>query len=212
MADLTVTQEPTVDADGKVVAGDTTDKGGKVTFTADQQTEVDRLIEGRLGREKSTLRKTIEKEFTDKAARDTMEETDRLKAEKADLDKRLSDSTSAAGLKLIQRDARIELLSAGISRDRLDYGVRLIDLSAITIGEDGEPDAEAIKAAVEKLCKDFPELKGSSKPATGAGGVATGGTGGTRTALTQEQINAMTPAELSANYQAVEAFYASRRK
>lgn len=85
-----------------------------------------------------------------------MSETDRLKAEKEEADKR------AAKLeKDLQRERVNSAITAAATTakfaDPTDAHA-FIDVSSITILDDGKPDGRSVKAAVDKLAKDKPHL------------------------------------------------------
>lgn len=85
-----------------------------------------------------------------------MSETDRLKAEKEEADKRAAK---------LEKDLQKERVNSAITAaattakfaDPTDAHA-FIDVSSITILEDGKPDGRSVKAAVDKLAKDKPHL------------------------------------------------------
>ena len=160
--------EPNPDADGNP-AGDPTPGGGK-TLT---QEEFDRALSARLARERKAWEKTL-KEEQEKAK---MTEAEKLKAEKEEADKRAADVKTAADKRVINAEARIQASSLGVAPERLSYVLKLTDLTTVEVGEDGEPDVKAIKAALEKVQKEVPELFGEVRQNRG-GADFTGGGGG----------------------------------
>lgn len=123
------------------------------------QAQVDAIVEKRLGKAK----KSWEKEQADAAEKAKMTEADKLKAEKAEAEQDAADKATAADARVIRSEAKVAAVAAGVRPDRAAAFLRVIDLDGIEIGDDGEPDAAAIKAAIETTLKDFPEFKGTLK-------------------------------------------------
>jgi len=159
--------------DDDVNVGDDDDdsKGGdepKLT-----QAEVNKLIERRLGR----ARKAWEKEQEEARKKEQMTTEERLKAEKEEAEKKALEREASANARTIKAEAKALAASLGVKPERINYAVRLADLSGIEVDDDGEPDTKAIKSALEQVTKDLPELKGApgkigdpSNPGGGSGG------------------------------------------
>jgi len=139
---------------GQDTAGQDAPKSDVKTIT---QEELDRIIQQRLQRERKKWEQQIEEERR-KAA---MTEAERLKAEKEEAERKAQEAQAAAHRRIIQAEAKAQALALGVRPDRLEYALRLADLSEVEVGDDGEPDAAAIKAALEKVLNDLPELKGA---------------------------------------------------
>jgi hypothetical protein len=120
-----------------------------------------------------------------------MDELERVKAEKADAEKTASDAVSERDRILIQSKAEVAALAAGVSAERLEKAIRLLDLEGVTVDE-GKVDAKAIGKAVEKLKGEIPELFGSSSADRNGGDF--GGGAGKRT-FTSDEVKAMSPKE-----------------
>lgn len=133
------------------------DKGGKV-FT---QEELDAIIAKRLARE----RKAWEQQLEEERRKAQMTEAERLKAEKEEAERRAKEAEAAANQRLIQAEAKVVALELGIKPERVAYAIRLANLSDVEVGENGKVDTKALKAALEQVIKDIPELKGTSTPA-----------------------------------------------
>jgi hypothetical protein len=100
-----------------------------------------------------------QKEAAEKAA---MTESERLKAELADRDKKVTEAQTTANRRVVQAEARVVAISAGVKPELMHYVLKLADISSVTVNDDGEPDAVALKAAVDKVLIDMPQLKGAS--------------------------------------------------
>lgn len=129
------------------------------------QSEVDAIIEKRLNR----ARKQWEKELEDEKKKAQMDEAERLKAEKAEAESNAQARIDAANNRAKKAEAKAVAAELGVKPERIQYAVRLIDLDDIEVDENGEPDSEAIKAALSQVTTDMPELIGG-KTSTGAGG------------------------------------------
>jgi len=160
---------------GQGNAGDSGDagKGGK-TFTQD---ELDAILAKRLARERKAWEQQIEEERK-KAA---MTEAERLKAEKEEAERKAQAAQEAANRRLINAEARVQAVALGVKPERVDYALRLADLSSVEVDENGNPDAAGIKAAIEAVLKDLPELKGQTAANKSGGEFPGGGGTGTKT-------------------------------
>lgn len=72
-----------------------------------------------------------------------------------------SQALKLANTRLIRADAMAQAIGIGFKADRIDYAIRLADLSQINIDENGNPDLDAIKIALKKVADDIPELLNS---------------------------------------------------
>ena len=90
--------------------------------------------------------------------------------------KRAEDAITQMNQRLIQAEARAQAVLLQIKPERLDYALRLADLSQIKIGTDGQLDAAKIKSALEQVIKDIPELKATEPQPAGFRVGADGGT------------------------------------
>lgn len=74
-----------------------------------------------------------------------------------------------ANKRIVAAEAKVVAVGLGVKSERTDYAVRLADLSKVTVSDDGTVDSAALKAAIEAVLKDLPELKGtgSADPASG---------------------------------------------
>ena len=130
------------------------------TFT---QADVDALLEKRLARQEKKITTDL------KAAQDKEKfgETERLKADRDEADKKVTDAISRANARILTAEAKSAAAAAGIKPERLDYAVKLADLGEIEVDDDGKVDTKAIAAAIKQVVTDLPELMGGT---AGAGG------------------------------------------
>lgn len=160
--------------DEKDEGGSGDDRSQERTFT---QQELNKIIEKRLRRE----RKEWERKLEEERRRAQMSESEKLKAEKEEAEQRAKEATERANQRIIRSEAKAIAAEIGVNPKRLDYAVKLADLAEVEVGEDGEPDRDAIREALEKVLKDFPELKGGSAEQTvGKPSNPVGGAGGPR--------------------------------
>lgn len=177
------------DGKGDNAGNDDGNKGDNKTFT---QAELDAILSKRLARE----RKQWEQQVEDAKKKAAMDETERLKAEKAEAEQKAQAAQAAANQRLIKAEAKVQAAALGVKPERIDYAIRLADLSGVEVGDDGEPDAKAVKAAIEAVLRDVPELKGVS------GSVGTGsnpggdGNQGTKNPWKRETFNLTEQARL----------------
>lgn len=146
--------------------------GGEKTLT---QEEFDRALTARLARERKSWEKTL-KEEQEKAK---MTEAEKLKAEKEEADKRADEVKTVADKRIINAESRIQAAALGVAPERISYVLKLADLTTVEIGDDGEPDAKAIKTALEAVKKELPELfSGEVRPKRSGFDFSGGGGGG----------------------------------
>lgn len=153
-------------SDGKGDGGD--GKTEKVTFTKEQQAELDRIAGERAAAAAAKARKDAEAAAKTAAERAKMEESDRLKAEKADADKKATEATEKANQRAIRSDAKVAAVAAGVKADLVSDFLQIVDLTDIAVNDDGEPDAKAIKKAIDaKLSIDTFKAAFTAAPAKG---------------------------------------------
>lgn len=161
--------------------GGSAGKGGGKTFTQD---DLDAILAKRLARE----RKQWEQQLEEERKKAAMTETEKLKAEKEDAERRAQEAQMAANQRLIHAEARVQAVTLGIKPERIAYALKLADLSGVEVDEQGNPDAAAIKAALEAVLNDLPELRGVAAPAK-SGSEFQGGAAVDRNPWSKEHFN-----------------------
>ena len=154
---------------GQGHAGTTPTDGGK-TFT---QAELDAIIAKRLARE----RKAWEQQLEEERRKAAMTEAERLRAEKEEAERRAQEAQQQAAQRLVQAEAKVVAMELGVKPDRIPYVLRLADLSSVDVDENGQVDATALRAAIEAVLRDVPELKGATAAPGKSGADFTGGSG-----------------------------------
>lgn len=150
------------------------------TFT---QAEVDRMIENRLARERkkyqqpTTATGTTQTQTTDTAVEGApatveVDVTEEARTQAATI-------IAQANQRLIQAIAQSEATKLNINPDYIADAVRLADLSAVKVNDDGTVDTKSITAALEAVLTRMPVLKAVSD--TPAGGFKVGAQGGNNT-------------------------------
>lgn len=180
--------EPAAEPKGEPTSG-SSDK----TFSQDQ---LDAIVKDRLARERAKY-EGFEDLKAKAAELDKLKEAGATELEKAQKRAEKAEAASAAALKtanerLLVSSLLTEATKAGVEAHELLLGV--VDRSALTVADDGTVTgtAEAVKAAVAK----FPQLVGKAK---GSGDGDQGARGTPAGQFTQEQVEAMTPAEVDKN-------------
>ncbi len=159
-------------------SGDTDGKpapppSAKVEFSPEQQAHIDALVAERVKRAEKATEKKAAQQAEEAARRSQMDEAERLKAEKADAEKRAEEAEKRAERTLVAAEAKLAVLAAGAKADRIERILGLLDLDEVAVA-DGKPDAEAVKSAVHALKGELPELfAGTSLP--GRSGADMGG-------------------------------------
>lgn len=144
------------------------------------QEDLDKIVTERTGRaEKSALKSFFQQQgLTEEEANAAIADYKKVKAEKAEAskndakaqadradaaEKAAKDAIAKANAVMIKANAQIQASNLGVKSNKLDYVVKMADLTKITIDDSGNPDEAAIKAAVEQVLKDVPELKDSKE-------------------------------------------------
>lgn len=195
------------DAGDNAGKGDTgSTGGGEKTFT---QAELDKVVSDRLAREAKKLRADIQAELKAEADKAAMTEAERLKAEKDAAAKSAADATTKANARVIRAEAKVLAVAAGVKPERIDYALRLADLSGVEVNDDGNPDSDAITKALNQVLTDVPELKGETPGKGGAEGFD-GGKGGT---VTEAQVKEWltNPKEREKHWAEITAFYSNKK-
>ncbi len=198
---------PMLDAAGEGGAGGGTGNGaqgstggngdqgaaGKVTFTPEQQAELDRILGERLSRaEKAAAKKAAEDyakaqgyetasamESALKAHKEAQEKnkTDLQKAQEAEAAAKAQAKTAEERIKAALIRAAFTEHAATANLVSIEDAFKLADLSKVTVGDDDKVDG--MKEAVETLVKEKPYLVKQAGTGGGTGGNPgrTGGTG-----------------------------------
>lgn len=141
-----------------------------VTFTPEQMEEANRIAEERAQRASGAALKSYfqqqgmsEEEAkaalsaykAQKASEKSPETLAKEASEKADR------RVEAAKLALKQMSAKSAAAQLGIKPERVDYAIKLADLSGITVGDDMAVDQEAVQSALKAVLEVVPELAGT---------------------------------------------------
>lgn len=147
-------------------SGGSGDDGGKgqVAFTADQLAEISRMLAG--GAE-AKENKTLQSYFKQQGMSED-EVSEAIKAYKAqrdankpDVDKLSGDlekANKAVTGERIRNAALMMTDDLGVNVKTMGYIIKMADLSAVT-DKDGNVDNEKLKAALNKVLEDLPQLK-----------------------------------------------------
>lgn len=184
--------EPTdgSDADTKPEVETTSEQ--EKTFT---QSELDAIIKKRLAEQ--------EKRFKADSEKEKMNEIDRIKAEKQEVENKQKETENRL------KQTRLETLvlkfatKAGIKPERIDYVLRMLDVSEINFDEELKPDSKQVESAIAELVKTIPELVTTFK--VNSGGTQIKGNSGEP--LTREAIRNMSREDLAKNRESILDFY-----
>ena len=173
------TAQETNQAQGQTEGNGSTN--GVKTFT---QAEVDAMIEKRLARERkkytqqgnNTAQESTEVQTTaTEGAGTTQVEVDVTE----DARQQAQAIIAQANQRLIQAIAQSEATKLNINPEYVADAVRLADLSAVKVNDDGTVDAKSITTALEAVLERMPVLKATTEAP--AGGFKVGGQGGNNT-------------------------------
>lgn len=153
-----------------------TDNGAKM-YT---QAELDALIEGRLARERKKYQQQNNANAGQGQTTDANAGAGTTQTVEVDVteDARQQAATiiAQANQRLVHAIAQSEATKLNINPDYIADAVRLADLSAVKVNDDGTVDTKSITAALEAVLTRMPVLKATTE--TPAGGFKVGGQGG----------------------------------
>lgn len=148
------------------------------------QEDLDKIVTERTGRaEKAALKSFFEQQgLTSEEANSAIEAYKKSKADKAEAskndakaqaeradlaEKQAKEAIAKANSMIIKANAQIQASSLGVKSNKLEYVVKMADLSKVAVDENGLPDEAAVKDAIEKVLKDIPEFKDSKENSSG---------------------------------------------
>lgn len=149
---------------------------GEKLFT---QAELDAKIAERLARERKKYQQQAANPPQEQAAEETQAAPTTTTVEvdvTEDARQQAAAIIAQANQRLIQAIAQSEATKLNINPDYIADAVRLADLSAVTVGEDGTVDIQSVTAALEAVLTRMPVLKATAEAP--AGGFKVGGQGG----------------------------------
>ena len=167
---------------------------GKATFTPEQQAQIDELVAERVKRAEKNARQAALKEAETERQRAEMDELERVKAEKEEADQRAAEAQAERDRVLVDAEAKVAILAAGVPAERLTKALRLLDLDGVEV-EDGRIDTASVRRAVEALKAEIPELFAVPGPARSGGDFTVAGEG--KRSFTAAEVKAMSAAEYS---------------
>jgi len=81
----------------------------------------------------------------------------------AEAERKALEAVAAANKRIITAEAKALAVTLGVKPDRVPYLLRMADIDGVDISEDGAVDEKKLKAALEKVLSDIPELKTAEK-------------------------------------------------
>lgn len=143
------------------------EEAAKNKFEAiNSQEEFDRRLSARLNREREKFADyddlKAKAEAHDKAVEDA--KTESQKAIDAARKEGETTARSAADVRIVRAEAKAALATANAKNP--DSAVKLLSLDGVKVGEDGEVDADALKAKIDALKESDDYLFSDGKPAT----------------------------------------------
>jgi hypothetical protein len=141
-----------------------------------------------------TARKAIEKELA--ALRAEIASKDKPAEEQA-LDAARREAAAEATQKAHERLIRAEVKAAATGKVKNPaLALKLIDTSAIEVGDDGEVDSDALASAIEDLLTEYPELAADASKFGGGADQGAKGKASKPSQLTKAELSKLSPAEV----------------
>ena len=169
---------------------------GKATFTPEQQAQIDELVAERVKRAEKNARQTALKEAEEERRKAEMDELERVRAEKEEADQRAAAALAERDRVLVNAEARVAVLAAGVPAERLPKALRLLDLDGVEV-ENGRIDAAAVRKAVETLKGEIPELFVVPGPPRSGGDFSAPGEG--KRSFSAAEVRAMSAPEYASH-------------
>lgn len=158
---------PTTEPTGAAAPNDTP---AAVTFTAEQMAEANRIAEERARRASGAALKSYFQQ-QGMSEDDAKAALDAYKAQKAaektpeqlaqEAQQTANTRIEAAKRALVRASAQAAAVQLGVRPERVDYALKLANLSGVEVGEDMAVDGDAVAAALKKVLDDLPELAGA---------------------------------------------------
>lgn len=131
-----------------------------------------------------------------KAAKAEQEEADRnnlqaLQQKLQGYEAKESEAMRLANARLIRAEAMVQATGLNVKADRIDYLIRLADLTQVDVDEHGNADGAAIRLALEDVLKDVPELKSTSGDEDDRPGFKVGSPGQQKPNASSDQLAAI---------------------
>ena len=147
-------------------------------------------------RAEKNARQAALKEAETERQRAEMDELERVKAEKEEADRRVVEAQAERDRVLVDAEAKVAILAAGVPAERLAKALRLLDLDGVEV-EDGRIDAASVRRAVEALKAEIPELFAVPGPARSGGDFTVASEG--KRSFTAAEVKAMSAAEYTSH-------------
>lgn len=148
------------------------------TFTQD---EVNSIVQKRL--EQQSKKMPSEEELT--AYREWLES--QKTEEEKQTEKIQAEAMQIANRRLVRAEAKVMAITLNVKPERIDHAIRLADLSEVEVDEHGNVEMETLKAALERVTQEIPELLIQKQQEGDTGtGFKIGGSGSKGTATADE--------------------------
>lgn len=173
---------------------DTDEVSEDTVDTADEgQGDADSGLKKALAAERKQ-RREFEREL--KQVRQQLADKDKP-AEEAAIEQARRDAEQAVLERANDRIRRAELKAAAATKvKRPDLLLKVTDLSAIEVDENGDPDVDAINDAIATFLEEYPELAADASKFSGSADQGAKGKQTQPRQLTREQIKSMTPEQI----------------
>lgn len=140
-------------------------------------------------------RKTAESEL--KALKAELALKDKPAEEQA-LEKARAEATAEATAKANERIVRAEVKAAATGKIKNPaLALKLADISAIEVNDDGDVDSDAVNQAISDLLDEYPELAADAAKFTGSADQGAKGKDSKPSQLSRDDVKRMSPAEIN---------------
>ena len=188
--------------DGNNSGGNEEDHNQKVTFTDEQQSFINQLINSTIKKERDKAETERQKELE----RQKMSDNEKIQADLEAARQKAEQFKSKALTYEIQDVAR----DMGVPANRLERFLKLVDREDIQVDEDGNVDRSAVQTVVKAVLGDFPEFKATGNGKGPAGDFDKGSGSGAKYSL--QQIKGMDAKEIKDNWEEVQKSMAIHNK
>jgi hypothetical protein len=163
----------------------------------ENQRKVNRDLEAKLKDPIKVARKQLETEYEQRLQQALKDREGKTEAEQ-EAEKARREVEDAALAKANQRIVRAELKAAAATKvKRPDLLIKVTDLSAIPVDENGDPDAGALDDAIATFLEDYPELAADAAKFSGSADQGSKGKQSKPGQLTREDLAKLTPEQIN---------------
>ena len=173
----------------------------EIKFDDKQQAHIQKIIDATIAKERKKSEKAAADAVAEAERKAKLTAEEKAKEEREKKEKIAAERETKANTRIINLEIKDVARELGVTSQKLDRFLKVVDRDDLSVDDNGDVDRKAVEAAVKAVLVDMPEFKGSTSPK--GPGAEFGGGGNNDAKYSLEQIKAMTPADISKDYDEV---------